>query len=209
MNFTKHSNLEGTHAILSPSKSGWIRYTGKDVFLKKLKSYYASEIGTLLHEFAAKRIELGMKLRKGDLDSVLFFLRSKGIPKSVIDMESILPTLTMYINDGIGFKMTPEVVLWYSDSCYGTTDTISFRNKILRIHDYKSGAIPAKMDQLLGYAALFCLEYHVSPEKISSELRIYQSGEILFHKPESEEILSFMKSIQEANTIIEELKGEL
>ena len=32
-------------------------------------------------------------------------------------------------------------------------------NKILRIHDYKSGITPAKMDQLMIYAALFCLEY--------------------------------------------------
>lgn len=41
--------------------------------------------------------------------------------------------------------MTPEQVLYYSENCFGTADTISFDNKTLRIHDLKTGAVPAHM----------------------------------------------------------------
>lgn len=61
----------------------------------------------------------------------------------------------MYVNDAIGFKMTPEQPLFYSENCFGTADAISYRNKLLRIHDLKTGLIPAHMEQLMIYAALF------------------------------------------------------
>ena len=83
-------------------------------------------------------------------------------------------TLNMYVNDAIGFKMTPEQILYYSDNCFGTADAILFRNNFLRIHDLKTGKIPAHMEQLEIYAALFCLEYKVKPADIEMELRIYQ-----------------------------------
>ena len=77
----------------------------------------------------------------------------------------------------------------------GTADAIAFRNNFLRIHDYKSGTTPAKMEQLLVYAALFCLEYKVKPGEIETELRIYQNDEIVFHNPTAEEILPVMDAI--------------
>ena len=30
-----------------------------------------------------------------------------------------------YVNDGVGFKLTPEQILYYSPYCYGTADAIS------------------------------------------------------------------------------------
>ena len=51
--------------------------------------------------------------------------------------------------------MIPEQVLYYSDNCFGTTDTISFKAKLLRIHDLKNGDTPANMKQLKVYTSLF------------------------------------------------------
>lgn len=71
------------------------------------------------------------------------------------EIAEVSKTLNMYVNDAIGFKMIPEQILFYSENCFGTADTIMFRNRFLRIHDLKTGAIPAHMEQLKIYAALF------------------------------------------------------
>lgn len=63
-------------------------------------------------------------------------------------------TLNMYVNDAISFRMVPEQILFYSENCFGTADTIVFRNGTLRIHDLKTGVVPAHMEQCLKYAAL-------------------------------------------------------
>lgn len=183
MNFNKHSALQGQHAFLGASKYHWINYDEE-----KLKTSYnkfmAAQRGTELHEFAAQCIRLGQKL-----------------PKSK-------KTLNMYVNDAIGFKMTPEQVLYYSENCFGTADTIAFRNDILRIHDYKSGEIPAHMEQLEIYAALFCLEYRIKPGNIDMELRLYQSDEVLYHNPTAEDILPIMDKIVTFDKIITKIKAE-
>ena len=101
----------------------------------------------------------------------------------------------MYVNDAIGFQMTPEQPLYYSDNCFGTADAICFRNNLLRIHDLKSGVTPAHMEQLMIYAALFCLEYSVDPNKIDIELRIYQSDEVNVFNPDPIDILAIMDKI--------------
>jgi hypothetical protein len=102
-----------------------------------------------------------------------------------------------YVNDCIGFRMTPEVVLAYSENSFGTTDAISFneKEKLLRIFDLKTGSTPAHMEQLLVYTALFCLEYRKKPKDISTELRIYQSNEILSYEPSVEDICPIMDKI--------------
>ena len=153
MNFMKHFELEGKHAFLGASNYHWINYDS-DKIINTYMRRQATLKGTALHELAAKLIELGQKL-----------------PKSK-------KTLNMYVNDAIGFKMKPEQVLYYSNNCFGTADAISFRNNILRIHDLKTGFTPAHMEQLLIYAALFCLEYKVKPSEIQFELRIYQNDEM-------------------------------
>lgn len=183
MNFNKHSNLEGQHAFLSASKYHWINYD-KDKLIESYMSYLASARGTELHDFAAKCIKLSQRL-----------------PKSK-------KTLNMYVNDAIGFVMTPEQVLYYSDNCFGTCDAISFRDGTLRIHDLKTGTIPAHMEQLYIYAALFCLEYRQNPEDIKTELRIYQDDDVIIESPPPELIISVMERIREFDRAIEQLKEE-
>ena len=111
----------------------------------------------------------------------------------------------MYVNDAIGYKMTPEQILYYSDNCFGTADSICFRNNLLRIHDLKTGVIPAHMEQLEIYAALFCLEYKIKPGEINMELRIYQDNEILVHNPTAEDILTIMDKIVHLNKLLESI----
>ena len=102
--------------------------------------------------------------------------------------------------------MTPEQVLYYSENCFGTADSICFRDDILRIHDLKTGVLPAHMEQLLIYDALFCLEYRVKPEKIQIENRIYQSDDIIITTPEADDVNAVMEKIREFDPIIAKLK---
>ena len=102
-------------------------------------------MGTRLHAWAKETIDLGIKQP-----------RSK-------------KTIYAYVNDAIGFRMSTEVVLYYSDRFFGTADAISFRNGFLRIHDLKTGKTAVHMEQLEIYAALFCLEYRVKPGDIEIE----------------------------------------
>lgn len=183
MNFNKHSNLEGQHAFLGASKYHWINYS-EDKVAESYSRFLATQKGTQLHEFAAQCIRLGQKL-----------------PKSK-------KTLNTFINDAIGFKMTPEQILFYSDNCFGTADAIAFRGDLLRIHDLKTGAIPAHMEQLEVYAALFCLEYKVKPADIRMELRLYQSDDILVGNPTVEDIAPIMDKIITFDRIINKIKEQ-
>ena len=183
MNFNRHSELEGLHAFLGASKHSWVNYDEEkleDSYLKAL----AKQRGTRLHDYACESIRLGIKLPKNN------------------------KTLNMYVNDAIGFKMTPEQPLFYSRNCFGTADTISFRTKKLRIHDLKTGITPASFVQLEIYAALFCLEYDVDPNEIEIELRIYQLDEIHVEEPEKEQILYIMRKIIDFDRLIERLREE-
>ena len=183
MNFNNHFNLKDKHAFLSPSKYHWINYDDD-----KLDNTYframAVDRGVRLHALADECIRLGVKL-----------------PRS-------RKTLNMYVNDAIGFKMETEQILYYSDNAFGTTDSIVFRNNILRIHDLKTGVTPSSMKQLEVYAALFCLEYSVSPNNIQIELRIYQNDEVLIHEPRPEDIMYIMDKIILFDKRIEKIKLE-
>lgn len=117
-------------------------------------------------------------------------------------------TLNMYVNDAIGFKMTPEQVLYYSENCFGTADSICFRNGLLRIHDLKTGVTPAHMEQLMIYAALFCLEYKVKPSDIDMELRLYQSDNVIYFEPTAEDIVPIIDKIMSFDKIITNIKLE-
>lgn len=180
MNFAKHSNLEGLHAPFSPSNSSWLRYD-EDKALTVYRNMRAKEIGTRLHAWAKETIDLGIKQP-----------RSK-------------KTLYAYVNDAIGFKMSTEVVLYYSDYFFGTADAICFRNNFLRIHDLKTGMHEASMEQLEIYAALFCLEYRVKPNELDGcELRLYQSDEVICHVPDPKDILAIMNKIVQLNKALEQ-----
>lgn len=207
MVFEKHSELRGKHATLAPSQPHWLRYSEEQLY-QKYVSGYAQSMGTSLHELAETLIRNNLKLKKNDELVVLSHLLNDGIPRNVIDMGRIYGNLRNYVNDSVGFKLTPEQILYYSPYCFGTADAISFRNNFLRIHDYKSGTLPAKMEQLLVYAALFCLEYKVKPGEIDVELRIYQNDEILHHEPTAEDILPVMDAIVQNSRILERIHEE-
>lgn len=182
MNWNRHLELEGSHAFLSASNYHWINYDS-DKLIDSYNSFMATQKGTELHDFASRCIALGQKL--------------PGQRK----------TLNMFVNDAIGYKMQSEQILFYSENCYGTADAISFRKNMLRIHDLKTGRVPAHMEQLLVYAALFCLEYKVKPGDIQIELRLYQDDQIVCHEPKADEIAPIIDKIICFDKIIKSMKG--
>ena len=93
-------------------------------------------------------------------------------------------------------------------SCFGTADAISFRNGLLRIHDLKTGVTPTHMEQLMIYAALFCLEYQMNPGEIETELRLYQNNEVLVHNPTADDILPIIDKIRIFDKIINDVKAQ-
>lgn len=181
MQFTKHTNLEGLHAPFSASQSNWLRYDDEKL-MTVYRNKKAAEMGSRIHAWAKETIDLGIKQ-----------------PKTK-------KTLNAYVNDAIGYRMSTEVVLFYSDYFFGTADAISFRDGYLRIHDLKtgsSGKIEDHMEQLMVYAALFCLEYKVKPGEIEMELRVYKNDEVLGFKPTAEDILPIMDKIVHCNKLLE------
>lgn len=206
MNFNKHLELEGRHALLSPSKHYWMNYDD-DALIKNYISSFATDIGTLVHEFAADRIKYRVPLdleNEEAKNSLLIFLLKNGIPFRVIDLDRIFYNLVPYVNDAIGYKMDSEVRLKYSDLCFGTADAIGVRRNWLRIHDLKTGQTPASMDQLMCYAGLFFLEYKrdYRPQTMKVELRIYQNQEVLVTQPSSEEIKAVMDKIIHGDSVL-------
>lgn len=183
MNFNKHFALVGQHAFLSASKYSWINYDEEKldrIFYTAMQTKRGSE----LHDLAKKMIELGVRPRNSR------------------------QTFNMYVNDAIGYRMTPEQVLFYSINIFGTADAISFRKMVLRISDLKTGTTPTSFRQLLVYAALFCLEYGFEPFEIGIELRIYQNDEIRIYEPEAPEVKHIMEKIIAFDKRLEVLKEE-
>lgn len=171
MRFNSRSNLAGQHAFLSPSSYHWINYDDDKLDLR-FKTAMTARRGTEMHDLANQCIKLGVKL------------------------PSTRKTINLYVNDAIGYRMSSEQILYYSDNCFGTADTIAFRNNVLRIHDLKNGVSITSEHQLEVYAALFCLEYAVSPFEISSiEMRIYQNDEVRVYIADPEDIARIMDTI--------------
>lgn len=181
---------EGAHALFGASKHAWINYDEE-----KIEDYYrslmAKDEGTRLHAFAEQCI----------------LNRRKIVGKD---------TLAMYVNDAIGFRMDPEVLLYYSQNFFGTADAICFRNNPnkksdykyhLRIHDLKTGK-SGELVQLMIYAAFFFLEYKISPEETEIELRIYKENDILIGNPTSKDIKPIMNKIILFDKKIEKIKLE-
>lgn len=212
MIFTKRSEIADQHAFLSPSQYHWINYT-EDKLADRYRRSLAVERGTKLHEFAR--------------DAILMNQRLSGAHN----------TVAMFVNDALGYKMEPELGLFYSWNCFGTADAVSYRRNYLRIHDLKTGEVEAHMDQLRIYAALFCLDYqhqtaqlrfegksddfiahkfdvstkelHFDPEKMSGiELRIYQLGEVRVEEADPHEIKRLMDIIVADDLIINSVKAE-
>ena len=183
MKFNNHYNLQGLHAAFPASQSSWLRYDDEKA-LEVYDNRRAAEMGSKLHAWVKDTIDLGIKQP-----------RSK-------------KTIYAYVNDAIGFKMDTVVVLFYSERFFGTADAICFRNGKLRIHDLKTGKTPVHMEQLMVYAALFCLEYKVKPGEIEMELRIYQNDEILHFEPTAEDILPIMDKIVHLDKLLVSMEEE-
>ena len=187
MRFNDHSNLEGTHAFLSASQHSWLNYDDdhlQEVYLNSLQA----QRGTQMHEFAHQANLLHLHMPRNHL------------------------TINEFINDGLGYRMSSEVTLYYSPNVYGTADLISYepKKKLLRIFDLKTGRIPVvKFGQLRIYAALFCLEYDVKPTDISFDLRLYQNDEIRKDEEvEPDDILEIIAKIRRFDKIINRLREQ-
>lgn len=183
MLWNSHSDLRGLHAFLAPSNYHWVNYDDEK-FEKHLVTSQAARLGDQLHEFASSAIKLRQKL------------------------PPVKKTMNMFVNDAIGFHMTSELTLFYSENVFGTTDAISFREGLLRIHDLKTGSTRTNMTQLIIYAALFCLEYEERPNDIQIELRIYKSDDIEIYIPTIPEILEVMDVIVKLDRRIKEFRKE-
>jgi hypothetical protein len=182
LRFNKHLHLEGEHAFLSPSSYHWINYT-PDRLTERWTTAQAARMGTLQHAYAKEEIEAGR-------------------------LSEHPGTLGMYINDCIKYKMQCEVVLYYSENCFGTADAISFRYRKLRIFDLKTGVVKPSVHQLEAYVALFCLEYGIDPFDISIEVRFYHEGEVKIFDVDPEDILFIMHKIRTSDAIINTIRLE-
>lgn len=197
-----------SHALLSGSRYSWTNYDEEKLY-NYLCSSYATQIGTLIHELAAKLIKNQIKVSKNEARKMLtLYLLDHNIPRSVIDINRYLENFVAYVNDAIGFGMRPEQVLRYSENAFGTADAIHFneKKKFLRIHDYKSGITQPCLKQLEVYAAFFCLEYRVPPKDISIELRIYWNNEIITGLPTAADIVPIMDTIISFDNYIKNVK---
>lgn len=223
--FNNHNDLKGKHALFSPSQSSWLRYDDEKI-AERVRNQYRTTLGTEIHDFAASQIELGHKYSSvreliKDIETYMYckymYLSNDLVvgdyPKKLISNLATLPkevfeAVRYYINHGVGFKMNVEQALVYSNHIFGHADTICFRNDFLRIHDLKTGANPAHMEQLKTYAALFCLEYGIKPANISIELRLYQWDGIVIEKPELEEIVMIIDRIVTSEKIAQQIEKE-
>ncbi len=119
-------------------------------------------------------------------------------------------TVGLYINDCIKFKMSPEVVLFYSPNAFGTADAIAYRYRTLRISDLKSGETRTSEHQLEVYAALFCLEYEIDPFSLRGiELRIYQDAKVREYPGNPYFIKGIMDKIVQFDAVLNRLREEV
>ena len=173
------------HAFLSASKYGWIKYD-EDKLIYAYLTQLAAQKGTELHAVAHSLIKHQIKLPDSPL------------------------TMNMYVNDAIGYQMNSEVVLFVSENCYGTADSIAYypEKKLLRISDYKSGKTATSFNQLLVYAAMFCIEYRMKPFEIQIELRIYQNNEVRIMDADLDNVTHIMDKIHTFDDLIKSMREE-
>jgi len=187
MKWNKHPEFEGHHSFLSASQCHWLNYEPENL-IERLENEKAKQRGTELHEFASLSIHHRIRLEPGHTH----------------------PAVANFVNDAIGYRMDSEVLLFYSPYAFGTADAIRYDpptkdnpRGFLRIHDLKTGKTKPKMEQLLVYAAYFCLEYGVKPERTDFELRIYQGNKIDTYIPEAEDVYDVYNTIKEFSAILE------
>jgi hypothetical protein len=174
---------------MAPSNYHWVNYD-EDKMDKTIFTAQAARLGDRKHALAAELINLRVKL------------------------PTLRKTINLYVNDAIGYGMTPEQPLYYSENCFGTADAISFRldpvteRWMLRIHDLKTGSTRTSVKQLEIYACLFALEYNFDISEIDIELRIYKSDDIEIYIPDLDDLLHIIDKIKTYDKRIEEIKRE-
>lgn len=188
MPLNKHLDLIGKHAFLSPSKYYWLNYD-RDTLFKSYDNAMAQARGVKLHAMAKDLIDEHIKLRGNST------------------------TMAAYVNDAIGYGMTTEQPLYFSENCFGTTDAILYKNGVLRIHDLKTGSTPAHMEQLEIYAALFLMEYEriygVNSANTKVNLALYQNDEVLEETPDKDRLDEIIYKIREKDRWLDEMKDEV
>src|SRR5437763_6378734 len=87
MRFNPHFELQGRHAFMAPSNYHWVGYD-EEKMAKTFFTAQAARLGDRKHALAAELISLRTKL------------------------PDIRKTINMYVNDAIGFGMSPEQPLY-------------------------------------------------------------------------------------------------
>ena len=227
MSLMEGSVLRGEHALFSPSSPAWLGYSDEQ-FIESLRNKFRAQIGTEIHEWAAIQIQLGQRVtgvrdaaksiktmmfkkyhddRYGLSDFGAALLGNlKYVPNDVYN------TVKAYVNDAVSEGMIPEEIIDYSKNFFGTCDALMFNEhrREFKIFDLKTGIRPAKVEQLVVYAALYCLKYHIDPIDVSTELRIYQNGDVAIYNPAPDEISDVMDIIIRFDNLMNKHnKGEL
>lgn len=211
MNLNSYSNLRGSHAAFPASQPSWLNASIDDC-LGKYHNRFRKELGTEIHAYAANEIRLfhkktSVKTIYQEIESYIASTHLDYKTEDITDLgwtyikhldtisNEAIATVKDYINDGVSMRMNVEEVIYYSDYFFGTSDTLLFKNNKLVIHDLKTGMTQPHMEQLMIYAALFCLQHKVAPGTIEMELVIYQNADKEFYYPGADEILPIMDKI--------------
>lgn len=182
MEWNNHKNLDGLHAFLSPSGYSWLNYSPEKM-ANTWRNHKKKEHGTYIHDLAHRMIITRTKAR---------------------DLKK---AFNMFVNDAIGYGMDSEILLYYSPHCFGTADAIKYdkKEKLLRVHDLKTGTAKPSFKQLYIYCALFCLEYKRKPERLRFECRIYQGNGCVIEEVDPQIVADIMVQIKEMSAIIDDL----
>lgn len=187
MEWKKHYT-KTEHSFLSPSSYHWLNYDHEKLAKTYINVMYAKQKGTKIHELAS------------------------GLIEEQINLPETNETLNLYVNESIKKGMDTEKLLYYSENCFGRADAIKYDEdkKELIIHDLKTGTIKASLNQLKIYAALFCLDYEISPYELNKiELTIFQNDDYISEEAEQEEIDDIAMKIIDFDDYINKLKEEL
>lgn len=226
MNLNNHSRLRGRHALFSPSQPAFFSMT-PDEFRDSLARKMRASLGTEIHGWAFSKISRRHKVTSvreaaKSIDEYIFNKYYNEQYDSIsVDGRRLLKSLNLlppevfetaksYVNDAIGFRMKPEVVVEAipgAERFFGTIDAVIFSDKILRIHDLKTGSSTPKIDQLLGYDVYYCMEYDIDPYEIEHELRIYWNNDVLIATPTGDDIKPLMEKIHLFDQIQADFEG--
>jgi hypothetical protein len=221
MSLIEPSVTRGTHGTFSPSSPAFFNYSDEQ-FIAAFHNKSKAPLGTEIHLWSAIQITLGQKCssRRDIAKSVrtLIFARNYTDRYGLSDYGATLiremkhlnndvyTTVKMYVNDCIADHMEPEKELILSDDFRGTCDAINFGHKVLRIYDLKTGTGKPHPEQLMGYAALYCITEKVNPFDISVVLRLYQNGEIIEFEPNSDDVMTAIDIIEHFDSMSGDLR---